>query len=86
MEEALRRIALTKGTRPLYLVPLARFVGHLVYGHESRELATCGGRRYWVTDVSGGDLRRWDEVIENLKCLQAGRTDLLNLVDLEWEY
>lgn len=35
---------------------------------------------------SGGDLRRWDEVIENLRRVQAGRTDYLNLVDLDSEY
>lgn len=35
---------------------------------------------------SGGDLRRWDEVIENLKRVQAGRTDFLNVVDVDAEY
>jgi uncharacterized membrane protein len=40
------------------LHPVTRFVGHLVYGHESREFVTCDGRRYWVADASGGDLRR----------------------------
>ena len=32
------------------------------------------------------DLARWDEVIENLKRISAGRTDFLNCVDLQWEY
>ncbi len=32
------------------------------------------------------DLRRWDEVIENLTRFAAGRTDFLNLVDLGREY
>lgn len=35
---------------------------------------------------SGGDLRRWDEVIENIKRVHAGRTDYLNVVDLDREY
>jgi len=35
---------------------------------------------------SGGDLRRWDEVIENLRRVHAGRTDYLNVVDLDLEY
>ncbi len=35
---------------------------------------------------SGGDLGRWDEVIENLKRVHAGRTDYLNVVDLDSEY
>jgi len=35
---------------------------------------------------SGGDLSRWDEVIENIKRVHAGRTDYLNVVDLEHEY
>jgi uncharacterized membrane protein len=45
------------------LHPVARFVGHLVYGHESREFVTCGGQRYWVADASGGDLRRTYEAM-----------------------
>lgn len=45
------------------LYPVARFAGHLVYGHESRELVTCGGQRYWVADASGGDLRRTYEAM-----------------------
>jgi phosphoglycerate dehydrogenase-like enzyme len=32
------------------------------------------------------DLERWDEVIENISRCQQGRTDYLNLVDLEREY
>ena len=40
------------------LYPVLRFAGDLVYGHETRELVTCDGRRYWVTDETGGDLRR----------------------------
>lgn len=32
------------------------------------------------------DLERWDEVIENLRRLAAGRTDFLNVVDLERGY
>lgn len=40
------------------LHPVLRYAGELVYGHESRELVTCDGRRYWVTDATGGDLRR----------------------------
>ena len=32
------------------------------------------------------DLERWDEVIENISRFQQGRTDFLNLVDLEREY
>lgn len=32
------------------------------------------------------DLERWDEVIENISRFQQGRTDYLNLVDLEREY
>ena len=35
---------------------------------------------------SGGDLGRWDEVIENLKRVHAGRTDFLNVVDIDLEY
>ena len=35
---------------------------------------------------SGGDLGRWDEVIENIKRVHAGRTDYLNVVDLDREY
>jgi len=35
---------------------------------------------------SGDDLARWDEVIENLKRVHAGRTDYLNVVDIELEY
>lgn len=45
------------------LYPVARFAGHLVYGHELREFVTCGGRRYWVADASGGDLRRTYEAM-----------------------
>ncbi|HEX9746365.1 MAG TPA: NAD(P)-dependent oxidoreductase, partial [bacterium] len=33
-----------------------------------------------------GDLRRWNEVIENISRLAEGRDDLLNLVDLDLEY
>ena len=32
------------------------------------------------------DLRRWDEVIENVRRVADGREDLLNLVDLERGY
>ncbi|MHA2504431.1 MAG: NAD(P)-dependent oxidoreductase, partial [Candidatus Kariarchaeaceae archaeon] len=32
------------------------------------------------------NLERWDEQIENLKRIAAGRTDLLNLVNLDLEY
>jgi phosphoglycerate dehydrogenase-like enzyme len=32
------------------------------------------------------DLERWDEVIENIKRFAAGRTDFLNIVDLERSY
>ena len=32
------------------------------------------------------DLGRWDEVVENLTRLSAGRTDFLNIVDLSREY
>ena len=32
------------------------------------------------------DLKRWDEVIENIKRVAAGREDYLNVVDLEMEY
>jgi phosphoglycerate dehydrogenase-like enzyme len=32
------------------------------------------------------DLERWDEVIENIKRYVAGRTDFLNIVDLERSY
>jgi len=32
------------------------------------------------------DLQRWDEVVENIKRVAAGRDDLLNLVDLELGY
>lgn len=32
------------------------------------------------------DLRRWDEVIENISRFAAGRTDLLNVVDIEAGY
>ncbi|MEP0815134.1 MAG: hypothetical protein HRF49_10800 [bacterium] len=32
------------------------------------------------------DLRRWDEVIENIRRFAAGRTDLLNIVNLERGY
>lgn len=35
---------------------------------------------------SGGSLDRWDEVIENLKRVHAGRRDYLNVVDLDREY
>ena len=35
---------------------------------------------------SGGDMRRWDEVVENIKRVHAGRTDFLNVVDLDLEY
>lgn len=35
---------------------------------------------------SGGDLTRWNEVVENLKRVHAGRTDFLNVVDLDLEY
>lgn len=35
---------------------------------------------------SGGDLGRWDEVIENLKRVHTGRTDYLNSVDIDLEY
>lgn len=35
---------------------------------------------------SGGDLSRWDEVIENLRRVHEGRTDYLNVVDLDLEY
>ena len=34
----------------------------------------------------GGDLRRWNEVIENIKRVAAGRTDYLNVVNLDLEY
>ncbi len=33
-----------------------------------------------------GDLERWDEVIENLRRIAAGRLDILNMVDLERWY
>lgn len=33
-----------------------------------------------------GDLERWDEVIENIRRIAEGRTDALNLVDLERGY
>jgi phosphoglycerate dehydrogenase-like enzyme len=32
------------------------------------------------------DLKRWDEVIENISRFASGRTDFLNIVDLENEY
>ncbi len=32
------------------------------------------------------DLKRWDEVIENIKRVASGSTDLLNIVDLDEEY
>ena len=32
------------------------------------------------------DLERWDEVIENIKRYVAGRTDFLNIIDLERSY
>lgn len=35
---------------------------------------------------SGGDMKRWDEVIENIRRVRAGRTDFLNVVDLAREY
>jgi phosphoglycerate dehydrogenase-like enzyme len=35
---------------------------------------------------SGGDLRRWDEVIENIKRMHAGRDDFVNVVDIDLEY
>jgi phosphoglycerate dehydrogenase-like enzyme len=35
---------------------------------------------------SGGDLRRWDEVIENIKRMHSGRDDFLNVVDIDLEY
>ena len=34
----------------------------------------------------GGNLDRWDEVIENIKRVHAGREDYLNVVDLDREY
>lgn len=40
------------------LLPLSRFAGVLLYGHEAREFVTCDGHRYWVADQTGGDLRR----------------------------
>lgn len=40
------------------LEPVSRYAGNLVYGHEAREFVTCDGDRYWVTDDTGGDLRR----------------------------
>ena len=40
------------------LKPVVRLAGRLVYGHEARELETCDGGRYWVTDATGGDLRQ----------------------------
>jgi len=33
-----------------------------------------------------GDLSRWDENIHNVKTLAEGRTDFINVVDLEEEY
>jgi len=33
-----------------------------------------------------GDLRRWDEVIENISCFVNGRRDFVNTVNLEKEY
>lgn len=35
---------------------------------------------------AGGDLDRWDEVIVNLKRIADGRTDFVNLVNLDREY
>lgn len=35
---------------------------------------------------SGGNLDRWDEVIENIKRVHAGRSDYLNIVNLDLEY
>ncbi len=35
---------------------------------------------------SGGDLNRWDEVVENIKRVNDGRDDYLNVVDLHLEY
>jgi phosphoglycerate dehydrogenase-like enzyme len=32
------------------------------------------------------DLQRWNEVIENIQRFCSGRTDFLNVVDLEREY
>lgn len=32
------------------------------------------------------DTERWDDIIENIKRIAAGRTDLLNVVDLQREY
>ncbi len=32
------------------------------------------------------DLERWNEVVENIKRFGMGRTDLLNIVDLDREY
>lgn len=40
------------------LKPVVRLAGRLVYGHEAREFETCDGRRYWVTDATGGDLQQ----------------------------
>ena len=40
------------------LHPVSRFAGELVYGHEVREWIACDGRRYWVADETGGDLRQ----------------------------
>lgn len=33
-----------------------------------------------------GDLKRWDEVIENIAKVSKGRKDYLNIVDLKEEY
>ncbi len=40
------------------LRPVSRLAGSLLYGHEAREFVACGGRRYWVTDDTGGDLQQ----------------------------
>jgi uncharacterized membrane protein len=40
------------------LEPVVRLAGRLIFGHEAREFESCGGRRYWVADATGGDLQR----------------------------
>ena len=58
---------------------------HDPYDHPFHELDNIVMSPHRGAD-SGGDPRRWDEVIENLKRVHAGRTDFLNVVNLDLEY
>lgn len=66
-------------------VPRAEQVPNRPYAYPFHELENLVMSPHRAADA-GGNLERWDEVIENLKRVVAGRTDFINQVDLDLEY